>query len=240
MSLRKLKRNAAVIQADLRTLPDKSMITTKGCRIHIPSKYFDKNLGLLGDTTFILGVFAIQVGDTYAVERATALMQITPTGSSKYTEEGVEYIEFYFAPGSTVFATVELVVRETLPYDIFDFYIASGYVPYYFTPSDLGNLFEYSGHYSALKLGADRSVLQLLASMQTRQPDDKTKYWRHALSKQSDVETVPYTFVAFSSVLYGATNTVSRLMGAYYDEGLVSALVNPSERVEDVERLLRA
>lgn len=240
MSVLKLKRNAAAIQADLRTLPDKSMVTSKGCKIHIPAKYFDKNLGLLGDETYILGVFAIQVGESYAVERVTSLMQISPTGSSRYTEEGMEFIEFYFAPGSVVFVTVELVVRETLPYDIFDFYHSSGYVPYYFTPMDLGNLFEYSGFYANLKLGADRSVLQLMAATQTRDPKDKTVYWRHTLQKQVDVDTKPYTFVPFSSVLYGATNTVSRLMGAYYDEGLVSALVNPSERVEDVERLLRA
>jgi hypothetical protein len=51
--------------------------------------------------------------------------------------------------------------------------------------------------------------------------------------------TKPPTFIPFRSPIYGATNTTAKLIGAYFDDSINSALVNPSEKVEGVESLLR-
>jgi hypothetical protein len=239
MDLLALKRDAVRVNQTLKTLDDGSVITTTGCRLHVPAKYFEKGLGAFGDETFVLGVFALQSGDAYAVSKITTLVEITPTGSSRYTQGKLEYIEFYFAPNSVVFPTRKVIVRDTITYEIFDFFIASGYVPWYFTPFDLGNLYGRAGVYNKVRLGADRTVIQLMAAVMTRVAGNKKQYWRHTLETPADLEKRNYEFVPFSSVLYSATSTISRLMGAYYDEGLIGALVNPSERVEGTEKLLR-
>ena len=54
-----------------------------------------------------------------------------------------------------------------------------------------------------------------------------------------EVLSRPPALIPFRSVTYGATNTTAKLMGAYFDEGLTSALVNPSQRTEKIEELLR-
>ena len=49
----------------------------------------------------------------------------------------------------------------------------------------------------------------------------------------------PSVILPLKSIAYGLSNTTSRLMGNYLNDGMNSALVNPSTQNESIEDLLR-
>jgi hypothetical protein len=53
-----------------------------------------------------------------------------------------------------------------------------------------------------------------------------------------DIVKKPPVYIPLRSVTYTATNTTNKLAGSYFQEGLVSALVSPSERKERIESIL--
>jgi hypothetical protein len=64
-------------------------------------------------------------------------------------------------------------------------------------------------------------------------------FYRHQFKDTKQLTDKPPEIIALRSVQDGASNTTAKLMGAYLDEGINSALVDPAERLERVEDLLR-
>ena len=64
-------------------------------------------------------------------------------------------------------------------------------------------------------------------------------YYRSVINNRSDLKKNPPVFIPLRSVVYGATNTTNKLAGSYFNEGVISALVSPSTRIEPIEELLR-
>ena len=50
----------------------------------------------------------------------------------------------------------------------------------------------------------------------------------------------PPVFIPISSIEFGATNTLNKLGGNYFDKGVASALVTPTESVELIEIIIRS
>lgn len=240
MDVTNLKRDASRILANLKTLPDKSVITTKGIQIHIPAKFFEKGLAESGNEMYVAGHFAyVDLDGYYAVNSTNAVMRIAPITQSKYVVNATDYVVFEFPKGSTVIESTDLVVNNQLPYDVFAFFIDSGYVPWYLSYSDLGRLFSSSIKHANFKVGANPSIVEVMVATIARDPKDLTKYWRHTMKAQADLMATP-SYVPFKSVIYGPRTPMSKLLGNYFDAGLTSALVNPTDKVDSVERALRS
>lgn len=237
---KQLKRAPERIQQDLKTLKDDRIITQGGCKIYIPARYQDNGLAVLGEETLILGICLFVVEDRYyGVSRAPTMLRIEPANISTLKIEGEDYLEFDFPAGSTVIANANVVQDGNLLYPIYNLFIANGQVPWFFTYEDLGKLFEHSKEYTGVKLGANRVVHEMIAATISRDPEHLNRQYRHVVSSLKEVESNPPTIVKLNSVTHGATNTTAKLIGAYWEEGVTSALVSPSEQVEPIEDLLR-
>lgn len=233
-------RDANRVHAHLMETDDGALITTKGCRIYIPARFAEKTLATISNEVYIVGIFAIVVeGKYYGVSLANAMMRIEPTATESVMFGEDEYIEFCFDPGATVISSTQLVRNDTLLYEIYDEVIAKGHVPWYVSYDDLGKLFESSEKHAGVKLGANHAILEMIAAAITRDPDEMTRYYRQRIQSRDEQFSNPPAVIAFRNVTYGATNTTAKLMGAYFDDGLTSALVNPSQRVEPIEEILR-
>lgn len=236
-----LTRDASRVTETLEELPDNRLVTKKGCKIYVPARFAEHDLAYLGVNNYIVGIYAIVVDDTYyGVSTVNAMINIDPTDTNKIKIEGEDYIEFVFAPGSTVFKSLDLVKIDVLTYKIYDEIFSKGRVPLYLDYNDLGGIFDTAKYHANANLGTTGEVTQLIASMISRDHDDKTKYYRTMINDLSDVRNKPPAFIPLRSVAYAATNTTTRLGGSYFDKGVVSALVNPSDRVERIESLLKA
>lgn len=235
----KWKRDAARVSSVLHEQKDGSVVTAKPAKIYIPKRFAEKNLAEIGTEVFILGIFAIVIEDSYyAVSNANAMIRIKPNiiNTVKFGED--LYLEFVFEAGSTVIASTQLIVSDSLVYEIFDEFIAKGRVPWYCGYEDLARLFETSDYHAGLRLAHNHSILAMFAASITRDTKDRSKYYRHVIKDLKDLDTNPPTVIPQRSIVLGASNTLTRLVGSYWEDGLNSALANPSTELEPIEDLL--
>jgi hypothetical protein len=214
-----------------------SLVTTKGCKIVIPARFAERGLAYVGIDTKIIGIFAIIVEDQYyGVSLTNAMMRITPSSTNKVMYDEDEYYEFTFDAGATVVPSLQLVKIDTLVYNIYDEIISKGRVPWYLSYELMGMLFDTAKEHAGANIGQQQEVTELMVSLIARDADDRVKYYRQVIGV--DPKKKP-AFIPLRSVAYAATNTLNKLAGSYARDGLISALVTPTERVERLEDLLR-
>jgi hypothetical protein len=241
MDTKRLIRDAAQIKACLKELPDNRVVALQEVKIYVPARFAERNLAYVGVDKHILGIYAITCQDMYyGVSLINAMISIDPAVMNRIKIEGDEYLEFVFPPGSTVFKSTNLVRTDTLTYRIYDEFFSSGKIPWYVGYEELGHIFDTAQHHAGANVGANQEVTQLIASMVARDPTDRTKYYRTKIQSLGELRTDPPAFVSLKSVEYSATNTTTKLGGSYMSVGIVSALISPSTRTENIESLLRA
>lgn len=241
MNFKSLTRDPSRVHDTLEELPDGRLVTKTGCKIYIPARFAEQDLAILGVNNYIVGIYAIVTEDLYyGVSTVNAMINIDPTDVNRIKIDDDSYIEFVFDPGATVIKSLNLVKIDVLTYKIYDEFFSKGRIPLYVNYNDLGGIFDTAKYHANANLGSSGEVTELIASMISRDPKDKTAYYRTSINNLDDVDDNPPAFIPLRSVSYAATNTTARLGGAYFDTGVVSALVNPSDRVERIESLLTA
>jgi len=239
MNPRNLIRDPKRVHDALRQLDDGRLVTTTGCKIYIPVRFEERELASIGIETYIIGIYAMVVEDQYyAVSLVNAMARIDPTSTLRTMIDGDEYYEFVFDPGSTVFPSVDLVKTDTIVYLIYNEIFAKGRVPWYLGYDELAMIFDTARYHAGANIGQNQEVTELLVSIIARNPNNRHEYYRQ-FAKTAEAMKTPPAFIALRSVSYSATNTLNKLAGSYARDGLVSALVNPTDRVERIEELLR-
>lgn len=237
MDHRQYIHDGAKAQSYLREVEGDRLVTTRGCKIVIPVRFAERGLAYVGIDTRIVGIFAIIVEDHYyGVSLANAMMRITPSSTNKVMYDEDEYYEFTFDPGATVCPSLQLVKIDTLVYNIYDEILAKGRVPWYLSYEMMGKLFDTAKEHAGANIGQQQEVTELMVSIIARDEEDRTKYYRQVVA--SNPNKLP-AFIPLRSVAYAATNTLNKVAGSYARDGLISALVTPTERVERLEDLLR-
>lgn len=236
-----LERNGDRVKAHLRELPDESLVAAKAIKLIVPARFDEHSLAEVGIETYICGIVMYVVEDKYyALSKINAMIRITPTSTSKRTIDDVEFYEFYFEPGSVVTPSLNLVRTDTLVYKIFDELFSKGRVPSYMSYNDMAGIFDSSRKHANANVGANHEVTEMLVSLIARNPNDRTQYYRQFVQSEADLVKNPPIWTSLYSVTDAATNTLNKLAGSYFHEGVVSALNSPAERTERLEDLLRA
>ena len=239
MNFNHLKRDAAKVHAALHETPDKRLLCSEEIKIYIPARFIERNLAIVGMQTHILGLFAAVVGNEfYSVCSVCAMMQIEPTLSNRIKIDGSEYLEFVFEAGSTVIKNIELLKVDTITYQIYDTILSSGYVPWYLDYEDMCNIFNSAPYHAGANIGQNREVTQIIVSIIARQKDDRRLSFRHSIKTEQDKRAKKPAWIALNSINYTATNAVSKISGSYQGEGIISAMVNPTDRIERIESIL--
>lgn len=235
MDITTLKRDPSKILDCIEKMPDNTVMVTKPVKLYIPKRFEESNLAVISGEVTVLGIFAVVVDDKfYSVFSVNAMIRIQPSNTNTVKIDDADYYEFDFDAGSTLIANTQAVKSKTLPYYIYNEFIAKGRVPWYMDMDDMCKLFDTSVKHAGVNLGNNHAIIEMIVSVLARNPENMTQYYRH------DSGNIPKPeFIPFRSVTYGATNTTSKLMGSNYDDGLDSGLVNPSTQVEKVEELLR-
>ena len=181
-----------------------------------------------------------------AVLAATCFAQAPKADSPKIQAEierikigGDYYCVFSFEAGAVMVPNVNLVRVDTLTYQINDEFIAKGYMPAYFNYDDGQGIFDTAKQYADANVGLQREVDEMIISVVARSPSDVQTQFRMVINSREESESVMPSWVPLMSIRHTASNTVTKLAGSYFSQGVVSALLNPSQRVERIESLLR-
>jgi hypothetical protein len=239
MDISKLVRNAEMIHAQLKELPDSRLVTIGGCKIYIPQRFSERNLAEVGVSTKIIGCFAITVQDKYyGVMSANAMMNIKPSSMNIVRIDETDYYEFVFDPGSTVIETTDLVKNNILVYRIYDEMISKGNIPWYLSYEDFGKIFDSAAYHADVNLGNNPEVIWTIISLIARDPKDRAAAYRTFIKSRKDLIDNPPKFIPLKSIS-ASSNTTNKLAGSYFSVGVTSALVDPATRTEKIEEILR-
>lgn len=240
MDLTRLIRDPKIVRENRVKLPNGSVTTKRGCKIYIPSRFAERGLAEVGIETHICGIYAMVCDDAYyAVSTINAMIRIEPSKTLKVKFKGVEYYEFVFDPGAVVYSSTSLVRIDTLTYHIYDEIFSKGRVPSYLSYDDLGGIYDTARKHAGANVGGNPEVVELMVSLIARDKTNKTLSFRSTVKTPSDLKNSTPVYIPLRSVSYAATNTTNKLGGSHFVQGLTSALVNPSERPERIETILR-
>ena len=233
MDFSKLRRDKSIVKSTLKEMDDGSITVIQPCKLYLPKRYEEHKLAIVETEMRVLAVFLLVVGDTCALSSAMAMMQIMPTSTTTVDVGGEDYYEFSFDKGAQLTPNRNLVFQDTLCYYVYDEFMAKGRSPAFMGYEDLAKIFETASYHAGFNVAANNTPIEMITAAICRDAKDKTVYYRHSEMRLECVN------VALRNVSLGATNTTARLNGAYFDQGLRSALINPSKTAEPIETLLR-
>jgi hypothetical protein len=217
------------------------ILTKENCKIQIPYRFSSRGLGEVGVDTRIYGCFPIIFEDgKYTLCNVTAVLEINPFKTSVVLIDEVEYHQFEFKAGDVVVKNTEVVRDDLLMYNIFDEFIFKGKIPWYVGYDDLGKVFDTASSHAGSDVAANYEVIELIASMVTRSKEDRSKYIRSVAESYNDVADSKIDYVPLSSIFYSVNSTVNKIAGSYFSDGVISALVTPTTKVDKIENILRA
>lgn len=241
MDISKLTRDPKKVRAIFVEMEDDSIVTREGCKIYIPNRYINKGLAGIGDTVWSVGVFVIVTDSgSYSISSATSFLTLDPSDirQVKLPDENM-YYELYFPAGSVVFKSKWLSKTDKPIDPLFEEFVINGNIPYGFTVFDYAKLFRFANMYSGFSMGANNQIFESLVAITARDPKDLNKQWRYCNTKQTDAYTNPPVIVGLRNAARISTNTTAKLLGSYFGDARVSALINPPSRLEGVEEILR-
>jgi hypothetical protein len=237
----KYVRNAQAVLPKLVVNEGGQVITKANCKIQVPVRFSEIGLGQIGIDTFAYGLFPIIMEDgNYALMNVTALVELDPFKLEIIEIDDVQYHEFSFEAGQVVIKTTNLLQKETLMYNILDELIFKGKIPWYVAYEDLGKIFDSAKKHAKSNVGNIPETIEFIAAMVCRSKEDRTKYIRTVANTYKDTSLSQISYVPLKSVFYAVNSTVNKLTGSYFSDGIVSALVNPTTKVEKIESILRA
>jgi len=217
-----------------------TLVCLEPLRIQIPERFAERDLAVIEDVSYILGCMAIITEDNYyASSMVTGMLRTEPDRIGRTVVDDVGYIELYYDKGSKIIASTDPVVNDNLPHRVYTELYGKGRIPWYYDYEDIPRLFENSGKYNGVTLGADLAIWEYVASSLCRDPEDPTRYYRQVPNAKASLNTKRPYFIALRNVSFGSTNMTAKLGGSYYDPGMTSALANPSDRAERFESMLR-
>lgn len=235
-----LTRDPGKVLAALADIPGKPVIAKEAIKIIFPVRFADIKLAVIGEDSYVYGLFAIMLGDRYAVCNLNAYVELGRASITKVLYGEQEYYEYSYEPGDVVIRTKEIMARSNLIFSSIDEFIFKGKLPWYVNYEDVGKLYDTASKFAGTKAKINPSVMEFLAAYIARKKDDRTKFIREGATSKKDFTLDKLAWVPLRSVYWSAPGTVNKIAGAYYADGVVSALVTKNQRVETVEGILRA
>ncbi|CAH0447992.1 virion structural protein [Vibrio phage vB_VpaM_sm033] len=207
-------------------------------KIVFPKRYINGKLGNLDERFNTVAIFAVILEDgTWEVCSICSIIPLTPSGSSIIKINGVDYYELTWEKGQVICPNLNLVQRSNLAFEIYDEFITKNRLPPYMDNLDSCKILDSLKEFSGVNLGANFALLRIYNATTTRSLEDRTVPAREQYKTQADFHRMDVDRIALRSVAYVADNTTSRLNGSYLAQGFNSALVNPSESIEEVEQV---
>lgn len=239
MNLDTLKHNPDRVKRALVTKGNK-VIAKEKVTIYIPEYFTRSALADIGSDIYIVGIFAMVLDDgSYAKSNTPAKLRISPIYTRELKIGAMDYLGFVFESGSTVIENTDLFKDNSLLYLVFNDILSKGRMPFQLSYDDVGDIFAKAKEFTGSGIMDNWEVMAILISMLARDPDDPNRQFRERVKSFNDADSLTPYWSPIRSVQFMATNTMSKLAGSYFSDGLVSALTTETKEVEPIESILR-
>lgn len=190
----------------------------------------------ISDTVKTLGIFDMVINGKYNVGYLlTATIEIKPREVTRETDdEGNSYVVLHLKKGDTFIERTEIVVLDKLAYVAFSVFVEYGQRYKFMTYDRMANLFNQITVTSGVNIKVDNAIFSALFAHMTRDYDDPMVPYR-----LTDMKRQP-RILALTEVAQSALSTTGKLVGAYFSQGLDSAMAHPAKNMSDIETMLRS
>lgn len=243
LDVSKYVRDAKKVMSAMVVTKDRQIIPKVKCKIHVPTRFMESavELGGLGVNNFVYGFVAIVLEDnTYALLSLVGMISVNPAMVTRVMIEDTEYYELHFNANEPMITSIDIVKRQTMIYFVVKEIWLMGHVPWYADYSDVAKIFATAKSHADSGVGKSPEVVEFLTSLIARPKGDRETLLRLAVKTARDADHRKIEYVPLESVFYSVDSTLNKLTGAYFKQGLVSALVKPADRMDKIESILRA
>jgi len=236
MEVSSLKRDSKAVLGAMSKVGN-NLVANKDLLVHIPKGWAGTSLASVETLVKTVAVYGIIVGDKYATSVACCHVMMAPSSITTVTVNDTPYLEMMFSKGDTVVLGLDVLVSPSVIFPITNEIVDKGKTPWFFSKEDQCRLLD-TTDYHADSSFPDRAVIEMMAASRLRLKKNRASYFKEHFKSQAEFDAATPDVIAGNSIAYGATNTTAKLLGSHMPEGMSSALVNPSERLEAVEELL--
>lgn len=237
-----LSRDPNYIKRIIQTTKDNRVVATKDIDIVFPEFYFEKNLAKMDNYFRVIGIVAFidPVSKKYSVMNIPTVVLFHIPEINHFVYNDVKYFRLSYRPGDTIIHNLDVMVDNKIEYYIFHCMIGLGHIPWYMNYDDVIKLTELDYHYFGEYLGATQSILELIYSTVARNPDNDKFLFNSVVKDPNNLVKEKPKWVGIRNISLGAVDTASKIMGSYFDEGLTSAIAEPSKKLTPLESVLRS
>lgn len=234
------KRNPEKVRSNLIEKGDQVFAKTS-IKIHLPKRFLERDLAIMEETITIFGIFPIILDkeSLYGLMNVNAMVKLgVPFNTKEIEIDSVKYLELNYEPGNLLLDSKKVVKKDTLMFNILDEFLLKGKIPWYVSYDDLGKFLDTSESHAGSSLNRNLEVIETLVAMIARDSKNRKKYTRN-VTKEKDPPRDKVFYVPLGSVLLSIKGTTNKLIGSYFEEGVVSSLVEDSKDTTALETLLR-
>lgn len=203
------------------------------CKVRILEKM--ENYGCLSVTDVVntLGVFDMEVDGVTSGMFLVAHIEMHPSDIDTVEIDGARYVECTFRKGDTFMVTTNTVVDPLVAFAVYVLYIKYSNVMAAMSYEDQATIFDRIKKTCGLGFAVDHVVYEMVFAHLSRDPEDFTIPYRNTAMNDD------FRRIKLSDVTHASRSTSSRVVGAYFADGINAALTNPSTTHSPIEDLLR-
>lgn len=201
--------------------------------ILIPERY--ERYGCLQIEEFVMtmGIFDMIINGTQETGMfLPAMIRIEPSETEKVNIGATTMYKLTLKKGD-VFMHMEVVKDGKLAYVIFDNFISLAKQPKFFDYRLMAFIFDVVVRITGIRFHVDHAVFEMIFAYLCRDPDNPGVQYRYTSMTKDPL------FLSLKHAARMAESTTSKLLGAYFEDSLDSALINEADRSNEVEELLR-
>lgn len=203
------------------------------CKVRILEKF--ENYGCLRVTDVVntLGVFDMEVDGKTSGMFLVGHIEMHPSDIDTVEIDDNKYVELTFRKGDTFMVTTNTVKDALSAFAVYVMYIKYKNVMAAMSYEDQATIFDRIKKTCGLGFDVDHVIYELIFAHLSRDPDDFTVPYRNT-DMNSD-----FIRINLSDVTHASRSTSSRVVGAYFADGINAAIVNPNTAHSPIEDLLR-
>ena len=205
-----------------------------------PDKFIDKKLSIMDVTCSLLACMAICKDNSYAVMKFPCRVQVTPNKIEDVVINDVLYKKLTIEKGELLLDSTKYVKDGSMVYDVFEYLIIQGKVPWYLEYEDLFDFFKHVPEYTGTTVGKDPLVFEILTAVISRDEKKLDRAYRNIINSKEDLKKKGVNYIGLLNIYYTFKSTLAKISGSYFKEGIISAIVNgPTKKATDLERIIR-
>jgi hypothetical protein len=237
MNVDNLKRDPARVNALYTVQPDGSVVANRDFEIHLPKRFVENGMAEVGEVVTTAAVLGVVVpGEFYGLLSAMVDITLMPLSVNETVIKGVAYLVLEFSKGDTVIENLTVIQDSNKPYAyMLEFYYYAK-IPWYMNKNDVTSLFDKARQQSGSDVGSSPQVIRVYTAMMFRDPDNLDKPYRYSKAMLEGREPV---IVGLNNGPMLIEGTFAKASGGYLADNTLAAIINPDEKVTDLEKIIR-